>query len=294
MCINTFRSTFKKVETDLFKWFPGHMGKGLKQIQNKLKLVDCIIEVHDARIPFTGRNVDFKYKVSGIKPHILVLNKVDLIDQNLIPQIETKLKDECSNIIFTNCKDQKCKGVRSIFSLAQKLIKESDRYNRANEEDNCIMIIGIPNVGKSSLVNVLRNRFLHKASAAPVGAKPDTPGILMPNITNAEIGLKLALCATIQDHLVGEDIIADYLLYWLNKNKLYNYVDVFNLTESTDDIIKVLTEISINQKKFLKIKDNTSNSYVVKPNFSESAQWMVQAFRSGKLGKLMLDLNHLH
>lgn len=318
MCLkavtDTFRSSFKKVENDLFKWFPGHMEKGLKQMQNKLKLVDCVIEVHDARVPFSGRNGEFKYKVSGVKPHILVMNKMDLIEQRLIPQIEKKLQNECPNIVFTNCKDQKCKGVHSIFSMAQKLIRNSDRYNRANAEDNCIMIIGIPNVGKSSLVNTLRNRFLQKANAAPVGAKPgitrsvmnkikisekplfymlDTPGILTPNITNAETGLKLALCATISDHYVGEDIIADYLLYWLNKNKLYHYVDVFKLDQPSDDIINVLTHIAIKHNKFLKIKDNNNNSYMLKPNFSESAQFMVQTFRNGNLGKLMLDVNLL-
>ncbi|KAK5648533.1 hypothetical protein RI129_003425 [Pyrocoelia pectoralis] len=242
------------------------------------KTVDCIIEVHDARIPFSGRNTDFKYKVSGIKPHILVMNKMDLIDSKLIPSIKKKLENECANVIFTNCKNQKCKGVRSIFPLTQKLINESDRYNRASEEDSCIMIIGIPNVGKSS------------GNAAPVGAVPgitrsvmnkikisdkplvymlDTPGILTPNITNTETGLKLALCATIQDHF-------------------YHYTDVFQLKEITDDISQVLTEISINKKKFLKTKD-ANNSYVFNPNFVEAATFMIQFFRNGSLGKLMLD-----
>lgn len=313
MCIKHIRSnlrtSFKNVEKDLFKWFPGHMGKGLKQMQTKLRSVDCIIEVHDARIPFSGRNTDFKYKVSGIKPHILVMNKMDLIDPKLIPSITKKLENECANVIFTNCKNQKCKGVRSIFPLTQKLINESDRYNRASEEDSCIMIIGIPNVGKSSLINTLRNRFLHRGNAAPVGAVPgitrsvmnkikisdkplvymlDTPGILTPNITSAETGLKLALCATIQDHFVGEDIIADYLLYWLNKQKMYHYTDVFQLKEITDDISQVLTTISINKKKFLKTKD-ANNSYVFKPNFVEAATFMIQSFRNGSLGKIMLD-----
>ncbi|KAF2900374.1 hypothetical protein ILUMI_05797 [Ignelater luminosus] len=220
-----FRSTFKTVDKDVLHWFPGHMGKGLKQMQNKLKSVDCIIEVHDARIPFSGRNTEFKYKISGIKPHILVMNKVDLIPQEIIPQITQKLNKDCPNVVFTNCKNQKCKGIKSIFPLAQDLINNSDRFNRSNEEDFCIMIIGIPNVGKSSLVNSLRNRFLRKASAAPVGAVPgitrsvmnkikmcekplfymlDTPGILTPTIASTDVGLKLALCATIQDHLVGQ------------------------------------------------------------------------------------------
>ncbi|KAB0804042.1 hypothetical protein PPYR_01012 [Photinus pyralis] len=314
MCIkhapSNLRKSFQNVEKDLFKWFPGHMGKGLKQMQTKLRTVDCIIEVHDARIPLSGRNTDFKYKVSGIKPHILVMNKVDQIDPKFIPPITKKLQNECSNVVFTNCKNQKCKGVRSIFPLMQKLIDESNRYNRANEEDCCVMIIGIPNVGKSSLINALRNKFLRKGNAAPVGPVPgitrsvmnkikicdkpliymlDTPGILTPNINDAETGLKLALCATIQDHFVGEDIIADYLLYWLNKQGVYSYKEVFQLQEHTDNILEVLTKICANKNKMLKIKDATNNSYVLKPNFVEAAAYMIQSFRNGSLGRLMLD-----
>lgn len=101
-----FRKTFKTVEKDLLRWFPGHMGKGMKQMQQKLKLVDCIIEVHDARIPLSGRNTDFKYTVSGLKPHILILNKKDLIDKSVIPSIAENVKKEVNHVIFTNCKDR--------------------------------------------------------------------------------------------------------------------------------------------------------------------------------------------
>ena len=76
---DSFRSVFKSIDKDVLHWFPGHMNKGLKQMQQKLRLIDCVIEVHDARIPISGRNADFKFTISGVKPHILVLNKFDLI-----------------------------------------------------------------------------------------------------------------------------------------------------------------------------------------------------------------------
>ncbi|XP_023019929.1 mitochondrial GTPase 1 [Leptinotarsa decemlineata] len=304
-----FRNTFKFANKDVIRWFPGHMGKGLKQMQQKLRSVDCIIEVHDARIPISGRNTDFKYTISGIKPHILVLNKVDLINKSMIPKIEETLKNEYQDIVFTNCNNQRCPGVKKLFPLAQKLINQSDRYNRSNEEDFNIMIIGVPNVGKSSLTNALRVKYLGKGNATSVGSNPgitrsvlhrikmcekplfymlDTPGILTPNIGNIEIGLKLALCATITDHLVGETIMADYLLYWLNKHSYFDYVKYFNADKPMDNILELLSHISKINNKTLKIR-NHLNVYVIKPDFDLAAKIMLKAFRNGDLGRVVLD-----
>ncbi|KAJ8936607.1 hypothetical protein NQ314_012222 [Rhamnusium bicolor] len=309
IAVDSFRSTFKVIDKDVLRWFPGHMGRGLKQMQQKLRSVDCVIEVHDARIPISGRNIDFKYTISGVKPHILVLNKVDLIERQLTNKIKNNLKNDYENIIFTNCKNQKCEGVKRIFPLAQELINNSDRYNRSHEDDYNIMIIGVPNVGKSSLVNALRIKHLGKGKATPVGALPgmtksvmhkikmcekplfymlDTPGILTPNIVNIESGLKAALCATIQDHLVGEKIIADYLLFWLNRLQHLEYVNYFKLEKPVDNILEVLTHISKLHRKTLKIR-NHLNEYVIKPDLDSAAKLMLRAFRDGSLGKLMLD-----
>lgn len=305
----TFRSTFKIIDKDIVRWFPGHMGRGLKQMQQKLRSVDCIIEVHDARIPLSGRNTDFKYTISGIKPHILVLNKIDLIESKFIDRITNFLRNDYEHIVFTNCKNQKCQGVKKIFPLAQELINKSNRYNRSNEEDYNIMIIGVPNVGKSSLVNALRIKHLKKGKASHVGAAPgitksvlhkikmcenplfymlDTPGILTPNIKNVESGLKLALCATIQDHLVGEQIVADYLLYWLNRQQHFEYINYFKLDNPTDNILQLLTHISKLNGKTLKIKDHL-NQYVIKPDLDIAAKYVLKAFRNGDLGKILLD-----
>lgn len=310
---DTFRSAFKSIDKDVVRWFPGHMGRGLKQMQQKLRSVDCIIEVHDARIPLSGRNTDFKYTISGVKPHILVLNKVDLIKSKFVDKVKKVLINEYEHIVFTNCKNQKCQGVKQIFPLAQELINKSNRYNRSNEEDYNIMIIGVPNVGKSSLVNALRIRHLKRGKASHVGAAPgitksvlhkikmcenplfymlDTPGILTPNITNVEAGLKLALCATIQDHLVGEKILTDYLLYWLNQQEHFEYVHYFKLDKPTDNILQLLTHISKLNGKTLKIKDYL-NQYVIKPDLDTAAKIMLSAFRNCDLGKILLDENLL-
>jgi len=295
-------------------WFPGHMGKGLKQMQQKLKTIDCIIEVHDARIPLSGRNPEFKYTVSGIKPHILVLNKKDLTDSTTHSRIAEQIKrDEgIDHIVYTNCKDQQCNGIKSLMPLATDLITNSNRFHRSDAADFTLMIIGVPNVGKSSLINILRNRHLRKKCATAVGGiagitrsvltrikiaeEPptyllDTPGILAPSIKDTETGMKLALCSCLQDHLVGPDLIADYLLYWLNKNERFDYADHMGLPGPTDNILEVLVSGAKVLNKYKKIK-NYDGQMLLKPDFDSSAHHFVKLFRTGEFGKINLD-NHL-
>lgn len=305
-----YRDTFKLFDSNVLRWFPGHMDRGLKQMQSKLIHMDCIIEVHDSRIPFSGRNPIFQSSITAIKPHILVLNKRDLCDGMLQPKIMQRIKEESNikNILFTNCKNQNCSGLKAIFPLAEDLIKRSDRYHRNQSREHNIMIIGIPNVGKSSLLNTMRNRYLSKPNASPVGGVPgitrsvlnrikisedppvyvlDTPGILWPNIPDIETGLKMALCNILQDHLVGEDVIADYLLFWMNQRKKFSYVEYMGLDEPTDEISEVLTKGAVYLNKYKKIK--TSEGYKTYPDFILAAKHLLDGFRKGALGKFVLD-----
>ncbi|KAM3959354.1 mitochondrial GTPase 1 [Aphomia sociella] len=310
-----FRKKMPYVSKDLLRWFPGHMNKGLKQMQRKLNSVDCVIEVHDARIPFSGRNPIFTNTLTGAKPHILVLNKKDLTIQSLIPRIKDQLKAEqnINNIVFTNSKDQACRGLKILRPLMVDLIKSSNRYNRSEELDFNVMIIGVPNVGKSSLINMLRSRNMSVRHALPVGAVAgvtrslmtkmrinndptifmfDTPGILEPSVTDVEMGLKLALCASLQDHLVGEEIIADYLLYWLNKHGKFKYVDYMGLEEPCDDINKVLIAGAVKLNRVRKVRDFDGTVRDV-PDLLEVSRTMIKAFRMGELGRILLDIDLL-
>lgn len=310
-----FRQQCPYVSKDLLRWFPGHMNKGLKQMQRKLKSVDCVIEVHDARIPFTGRNPIFTSTLTGAKPHILVLNKRDLVITSLIPRIKDQLKAEqnVDNVVFTNSKDQFCRGLKTIKPLMVDLIKNSNRYNRSEELEYNVMIIGVPNVGKSSMINMLRSRNISGRHVLPVGAVAgvtrslmmkmrinhdpcifmlDTPGILEPSVTNIEMGLKLALCAALQDHLVGEEIIADYLLYWLNKHRKFKYVDFMGLDEPCDDINKVLLSGAIKYNRIRKVRDFDGKVRDV-PDLLETSRHIIKAFRTGELGKVILDIDLL-
>lgn len=99
-----FREVYKAVEKNaLVHWFPGHMGKGMRQMQQKLKLVDCVIEVHDARIPFSGRNPDFKNTITGLRPHILVLNKKDLGDESTHDELAKQIKRNETKTLIMWC-----------------------------------------------------------------------------------------------------------------------------------------------------------------------------------------------
>ena len=126
MAVQNFRQSYTfRGDKQKIQWFPGHMMKGLRQMRQVLLKTDCVIEVHDARIPFRGRNNNFRHDITGGKPHILVLNKKDLVfDYN--GRKSQKYKEEeirhkileveptLSKVIFTNCKDIRCKGLQSV------------------------------------------------------------------------------------------------------------------------------------------------------------------------------------
>ncbi|XP_069741411.1 mitochondrial ribosome-associated GTPase 1 isoform X1 [Narcine bancroftii] len=306
------RHSFDFGGRDVARWFPGHMAKGLKKMQASLKKVDCIIEVHDARIPLTGRNPLFK-ETLGIKPHLLVLNKMDVADLTDKERVLKQLEEQgIQNILFTDCLRDKDVHVKKIVPLVTDLIQKSDRYHRSENMEYCLMVIGLPNVGKSSLINALRRMHLKKGKASRVGGAPgitravltkiqvcerpiihllDTPGVFFPHVESVEVGLKLALCGTILDHLVGEEIIADYLLFTLNKLQKFEYVKRYELEQPCDDVQNVLKMIAVKLGKTQKVKAITGvgNINVLMPNYSAAAYDFIRMFRKGELGKIMLD-----
>ncbi|XP_023339426.1 mitochondrial GTPase 1 [Eurytemora carolleeae] len=324
-------------------WFPGHMHKGLKDMQRRILDMDCVIEVHDARIPFSGRNTTFKETISGARPHILVLNKEDLIPAKNRAEIIDKIKavdPVISEVVFTQARNSLCKGMKSILPKAIKLIENSPRYHRASAPDKTIIVIGIPNVGKSTVINQLRKLDIYfdpelglkslvdpelglkslvdpelglkslvdpelgykslfrsvqeriRVSDRPLVYLLDTPGISKPNVKNMHDGLKLAVCNTLNDRVVGEEYICDYLLWFLNSHHYFDYVDYMGLKQPEDDNIMMLAKSALAAGKTR--KQTTLGTSSIMPDFKYSSQLFLKGFREGKFGRINLDEDQLN
>uniref|UniRef100_A0A087XMK5 Mitochondrial ribosome-associated GTPase 1 n=4 Tax=Poecilia TaxID=8080 RepID=A0A087XMK5_POEFO len=228
---------------------------------------------------------------------------MDLADLSNKQKILKKLEnDGVRNVLFTDCLKQRDDNVKKLVPLVMELIKTGDRFNREENRDYCLMVIGVPNVGKSSLINALRRTNVKKGRASRVGGEPgitkavltkiqvserplmyllDTPGVLPPKIESVETGMKLALCGTILDHLVGEDVIADYLLFSLNRLGKFGYVEKYDLQEPSDDIQHVLKRIAVKLRKTQRVKAITGvgNITVTIPNYTAAAYNFIRAFR---------------
>nr|XP_046215066.1 mitochondrial ribosome-associated GTPase 1 isoform X1 [Oncorhynchus gorbuscha] len=306
------RTVFDFGDREVAHWFPRHMAKGLKQMKASVKNVDCILEIHDARIPFSGRNPLFQDSLD-VRPHLLVLNKMDLADLSAKHMILKQLERHgVKKVLFTDCLRQRDDNVKKLVPMVTELIESQPRFHREENTNFCLMVIGVPNVGKSSLINALRRTNLKKGRGSKVGGEPgitkavltriqvcerpiihllDTPGVLPPKIQSLETGMKLALCGTILDHLVGEDIMADYLLFSLNRLEKYSYVERYDLSEPSDDIQQVLKRIAVKLGKTQRVKAITGvgNITLTVPNYTAAAYDFIRAFRKGELGRVMLD-----
>jgi len=314
----SFRKSYRFPENASYNWFPGHMHKGLRSMQRKIRDVDCVIEVHDARIPFSGRNLTFRDVVGGARPHLLVLNKADLIpesDREVIRKESMRQSPHISRVLFTNCKTFYCPETAAIIPTVSKLVGAEDRWHRAERPDSTLLVIGIPNVGKSSLINKLRSDHLKVGGRpAPVGAKPgwtkstserirvsdqpliyllDTPGISVPHITNMHVGMKLAICATLKDELVGAKSISDYLLWWLNSHGNFSYVSHMGLTEPVDDGYVMLSKSAISFGISRLVRDVSKGASKKRiPDLDVVATRFLKGFRDGKYGTINLDADN--
>ncbi|XP_004249258.1 short integuments 2, mitochondrial [Solanum lycopersicum] len=216
-------------------WYPGHMAAATRAIRQRLKLSDFVIEVRDARIPLSSANEDLQPMLSG-KRRVIALNKQDLANRNLMHKW----------ISYFNSRKQEClpinahsrSSVHKLLDLVEFKLKEV----MTREPTLLVMVLGVPNVGKSALINSIHQIALsrfpvqEKMKKARVGPLPgvtqdiagfkiahrpsvyvlDSPGVLVPSIPDIETGLKLALAGSVKDSVVGEERIAQYLLAVLN------------------------------------------------------------------------------
>ncbi|MDE3838499.1 ribosome biogenesis GTPase YlqF [Bacillus methanolicus] len=238
------------------QWFPGHMAKARREVTEKLKLVDIIFELVDARIPYSSRNPMID-EIIQHKPRLLLLNKADMADQS-------KTKEwieyfEANNIRALAINSQAGTGMKEIVSHSREILKEKfDRMIAKGVKPRAIraMIVGIPNAGKSTLINRLARKNIAKTGNTPGVTKAqqwikvgkelellDTPGILWPKFEDEEVGLKLALTGAIKDTILNLQDVAVYALRFLEREYPDRLKDRYRLGIIHDDIVELFNEI---------------------------------------------------
>ncbi|KTF21114.1 ribosome biogenesis GTPase YlqF [Streptococcus gordonii] len=270
------------------QWFPGHMSKARRQVQESIKFVDFVTVLVDARLPLSSQN-PMLTKIIGEKPKLLILNKADLADPVRLKEWQTYFEGQGILTLALNSKEQS--AVKKVTDAAKKLM--ADKLARQKERGIRIetlrtMIIGIPNAGKSTLMNRLAGKKI-----AVVGNKPgvtkgqqwlksnkdleilDTPGILWPKFEDEMVALKLALTGAIKDNLLPMDEVTIFGLNYFKEHypeELVGRYKQLDLSQEAPDIIMDMT-----QK--LGFRDDYDRFYSL----------FVKDVRDGKLGRYCLD-----
>ena len=273
-------------------WFPGHMAKAKREIEEKLKFVDVVFELVDARIPLSSRNPMIS-EILKNKPHLILMTKATMADPVYNSRFEKNLihNETLERVLLIDS----ISGLNTnkIVSMSKELLKEKlekEKLNGMKERPLKAMVIGIPNVGKSTLINKLVGKKTALVSNRPGVTISqqwirinkdldllDTPGVLWPKFETQEIGFNLALTGAIKDTVVYKD---DMILYFLSFLK-ENYKDslkLYNVTSDTDNI-EILNIIGKN-KNFIRNKEI---------EYERVYDLIINDFRNLKLGRITLD-----
>ncbi len=278
-----------------YQWYPGHMTKAKRMMQEDIKLIDLIIELVDARIPQSSRNPDID-ELGKNKARIILLNKSDLADSQKNKQWMTYFNNKGLHVVEVNSKSGA--GLKSIQGVVQEACKEKierDRKRGILNRPVRAMVVGIHNVGKSTFINSFAGRACTKTGNKPGVTKGkqwirlnkslellDTPGILWPKFEDQQVGLRLAMIGSINDEIIHLDELAYDLIHFLTKEYtglLENRYQISSV-EGKDDY-EILKEICFSRKCFLKGEE---------PDIMKAASIVVEDFRNGRLGRITLEL----
>ena len=283
-----------KQDMPQLQWFPGHMKKAQRLIEDNLKLVDVVIELLDARIPFSSAN-PMLAEIIKTKPRMIALNKIDLADPGMTKKWLNYFKAQ--GIIAVGIDSAKGRGMKQLISAAEMLAKpKTEKFvaKGAKARAARCMILGIPNVGKSSLINRLAGAVKAKTADKPgvtrakqwikIGSNLDlldTPGILWPKFEDKTVGLKLAFTGAINDDIYDREQVTALLLEVMRRDYASRLIERFKfkgeLPESGLDLLE-----AIGRKRGCLVKGGLVDL--------EKAQNIVlNEFRAGKLGLVTLD-----
>lgn len=288
-------------------WYPGHMAKTKKQIIEDLKLIDIVIEILDARIPKSSQNPDLQ-EWTKLKKKIIILNKCDLAEEKQNKEWQEYYKKQNIPCVLTNSNTGVGieETIRKIEKVAQEDKINFEKKGRVGKAIR-VMIVGIPNVGKSSFIN----RITKKTSTL-VGNKPgvtrqkqwvkikeniellDTPGILWPKLEQEIVALNLAYTGTIKDDNLEKIDIAYFLLKYLLENKRQNIIERYSIT--SEQIEEILNNIqNLENENILEIMHQIGRKRGAilsggRIDEEKIARIILEDFRSGRLGKITLEI----
>ncbi len=276
------------------QWYPGHMTKTRRQIEADLKQVDAVCEIVDARIPMSSRNPDID-AICGSKPRIIVLNRMDLADPNATKKWSAYFKSRGMAVIATDCKTRK--GIADFTpaartACAEKLERDAKRgMNRPLR----VMVVGIPNVGKSTLINQISGRKGAKAENRPGVTRGkqwvtvdaglqllDTPGILWPKFEDPEVGMMLAYTGAVKEGVIDIEELSCRLMELLNKYYPQTLLERYKVEAPAGTPGWELIELAGRKRGYL-----VSGGEV---NTERMSKVLLDEFRGGKLGKFTLEM----
>ena len=270
-------------------WYPGHMKKTRELIEANLKMVDLVIEVVDARIPVSSRNPIIDQLVSG-KKRIIVLNKSDLSDTKANEKWTEYFKKDGDLVIQMNC--MKGQGVSQLFKVLEQLQKKKNE-DKALKKPLRMMIVGVPNVGKSSLINRMTGKKSAKTGDRPGVTKGkqwlalqngmqllDTPGILWPKFEDPKAGLNLAFCGSIKDVILDVADLALELIKVLQAEYPDFLKERYKLNELEESPLENMEAIAFKRGFILPGK---------RIDYERCGKTVLDEFRSGAIGNITLE-----
>ena len=277
-----------------FQWYPGHMTKARRMMQENIKLIDLIIELVDARAPLSSRNPDID-ELGKNKARLILLNKADLADEARNDEWTAYFRSQGYSAVKVNSK--KGGGIKSIQSVIQEACREKTERDRKRGILNRpvrAMVVGIPNVGKSTFINALAGRACAKTGNKPGVTKGkqwirlnknvellDTPGILWPKFEDQSVGLKLAFIGSIKDEILQTEELAAELVTHLRESYPGVIREKYGLPEgSEDDAYGCLREIAGSRHCLVRGSELDTE---------KAAALLLDDFRNGRLGRITLE-----
>lgn len=275
-----------------FQWYPGHMTKAKRMMQENIKLIDLVIELVDARIPLASRNPDID-QLAQNKARMIILNKADLAEEKWNAAWEAYFREKGFEVVQMNSRNAgKMKSVHAVIQEACKEKIERDRKRGILNRPVRAMVVGIPNVGKSTFINSLAGKACAKTGNKPGVTKGkqwirlnkqvellDTPGILWPKFEDQSVGLRLAFIGSIKDEILQTEELAAELVKFMNISYPGTLEEKYSIP-SSEDAYECLRNIA--ESRHCLVRGSELDT-------EKAASILLDDFRGGKLGRITLE-----